>query len=89
MQIIGLRTQPLSITRPVYKDSVWEFEFVSESENVFGLPGHEDCFVSLKSDCSGVPMIVNLNEKTGVNPTIAVDGTDQNIWFESINNTLD
>jgi hypothetical protein len=89
MQIIGLRTQPLSITRPVCKDGIWEFEFVNESENVFGLPGNEDSFVSLKRDCEGVPMIVNLNEESELEPIIVASGADQNIWFESINNILD
>jgi hypothetical protein len=89
MQIIGLRTQPLSITRPICKDGIWEFEFVNESESVFGQSGHTDSFIGLKNDCNGVPMIVNLNEQSDLNPTIAASGADQNIWFESINNTLE
>jgi hypothetical protein len=89
MQIFGLRTQPMDITKPVCTEGIWEFDFVSESESVFGQSGHKDSFIGLKNDCNGVPMIVNLNEQSGLAPTIIVSGADQNIWFESINNILE
>ena len=89
MQIIGLRTQPLNITRPKHQNGVWEFEFDNENENAFGQGSNADSFVGLKGDCEGVPMIVNLNEEPGIKPMLIATGAEQNIWFESINNTLD
>jgi hypothetical protein len=89
MQIFGLRTQPINVTRPVCANGTWEFEFINESENVFGQSGHTDCFAGLKNDCDGVPMIVNLKETLTAVPMLITSGNGQNIWFESINNTLD
>lgn len=89
MQIVSLRTQPLDITRPVLTDAVWQFEFASESDGVFGIAGQEDVLIGLKNDCEGVPMLVNLREAPELTPRLCASGADQNIWFESINNTLD
>lgn len=87
MQIISLRTQPQDITRPMHNNGVWEFEFVGEANGVYSTI--DDPVGGLKQDCHGVPMVVNLNEQAGVTPTLVVDGNNQNIWFEPINNILE
>ena len=89
MQIIGLRTQPQNVTRPEQKDNKWTFEFTAESEGVYSLTDNPDPLAGLKLDCSGVPMVLGLDEKTGISATINTNGPKQNIWFETINNTLD
>ena len=89
LQIIGLRTQPQDLTIPEYKDGAWEFEFKSESENVFEMHGNPDLLAGLKIDCEGVPMMLNLREQPSMAPTISVSGEDQNIWFSTVNNALE
>jgi len=89
MQIIGLRTQPQNITRPECKDSIWSFEFTAEAEGVYSLSDDPDPIAGLKQDCEGVPMVVSLDEQPGILPTVSVNGSNQNIWFEAINNALD
>ena len=89
LQIIGLRTQPQDLTIPVCDNGVWEFEFKSESEGVFSVYGNPDPLAGLKQDFDGVPMMLNLSERADLIPTICVDGADQNIWFSTVNNTLD
>ena len=88
-QIFGLRTQPQNITRPVRINDAWQFEFESESENVFDVHGDTDPLAGLKLDCDGVPMMLNLSEKMGVDPTIRTRGPQQNIWFKPINTLLE
>ncbi len=89
LQIIGLRTQPQDLSIPVCRDGVWEFEFKSESEGVFEIFGNTDPLAGLKADFEGVPMMLNLGEQPNLAPTVCVDGDDQNIWFTTVNNTLD
>lgn len=89
IQIISLRTQPQDMTIPTNRDGVWEFEFKSESEGVFEIFGNSDPLAGLKADFEGVPMMLHLNEQPDLSPTICVSGDNQNIWFETINNTLD
>lgn len=89
MQIIGLRTQPQDITKPEYKDNKWCFEFVAEADGVYSLTDNPDPLAGLKQDCDSVPMVVNLDEPSNILPIINVSGPGQNIWFETINNTLD
>lgn len=89
LQIISLRTQPIDITIPVHKDGVWEFEFKSESPGVFEVYGNSDPLAGLKTDCEGVPMMLNLREQPKLSPTITTSGQDQNIWFTAINNVLE
>jgi len=88
-QIFGLRTQPLNITLPIKISGSWQFEFDSESEGVFDVYGDVDPLAGLKLDCDGVPMVLNLNEQLGVEPTIRTQGPQQNIWFETINTLLE
>jgi hypothetical protein len=89
LQIFGLRTQPQNITVPVKIDGAWQFEFESESEGVFDVYGDADPLAGLKLDCDGVPMVVSLGEVLGTGPTICTQGPQQNIWFETINTSLE
>lgn len=89
MQIIGLRTQPQSVTRPECQDGKWSFEFIAEATGVYSLTDSPDPLAGLKQDCNGVPMVVGLDENSNITPTISTSGDNQNIWFETINNTLD
>lgn len=89
MQVIGLKTQPLNVTRPVRKDDTWEFEFTAEAEGVFSSIDNLDPVAGLKQDFDGVPIMIDLNEKSGVVSTVTTSGPDQNIWLDTINNILD
>jgi len=89
LQIFSLRTQPQNITVPVKIGNTWQFEFESESEGVFDVYGDTDPLAGLKIDCGGVPMILNLGESTNTGPTIQTHGLQQNIWFETINTSLE
>lgn len=89
MQIIGLRTQPQNITRPVKDADCWVFEFEAEASGVYSLTDSPDPLAGLKIDGDNVPMIVGLDEQPGLQPIINTSGPNQNIWFETINNILD
>lgn len=85
-QIIGLRTQIFDVTDPVYKDGLWEFEFVTETPDVFGTG--DNPFGVLIEDATGVPMLRELHNEQ-IDQPVLVPNT--NIWFEliPINNTLE
>ena len=89
MQVIGLKTQPLNVTKPIHKEHAWEFEFVAEATGVFSITDNPDPVAGLKQDFDGVPIMVDLNEKSGVVSTVTTTGPDQNIWLDTINNILD
>ena len=89
LQLISLRTQPVGITIPAQQNDVWEFEFKSESQGVFEVHGNPDPLAGLKTDCEGVPMMLNLKEQPELSPTITTNGNDQNIWFTAVNNALE
>lgn len=89
LQIFSLRTQPQNITVPVKIDNAWQFEFDSESEGVFDVYGNADPLAGLKLDCDGVPMVMSLGEALGTGPTICTQGPQQNIWFDTINTSLE
>ena len=89
LQLIGLRTQPQDVTDPTHNDGVWEFEFTSESNGVFEVHGNDDPLAGLKTDCEGVPMMLNLQEQPSLAPTITTMGTDQNIWFSAVNKAVE
>ncbi len=82
-QLISLRTLPHSITpsrRVSITDiAIWEFEFSLDQDTA--LARGDDIFGSLKTDCHGVPMIVDLLETPGQIPMLKVGS---NIWFERI-----
>ena len=89
LQIIGLRTQPMDVTTPAHRDGVWEFEFTSESEGVYEIHSDPDPLAGLKTDCEGVPMMLNLQEQPSLAPTITTAGSNQNIWFSAVNKALE
>ncbi len=85
LQLISLNTQPQDIVLPQCINGVWQFEFRVESADVFAANNNPDPLAGLKQNCTGVPMITNLNETSDIEPVLCAAGLDQNIWFESIN----
>lgn len=85
LQLFGLRTQPMNITRPVSNDGVWELTFDCESEGVYAVHGDADELAGLKIDCEGVPMVLGLTESKTETPVMTAAGSEQNIWFQTIN----
>jgi hypothetical protein len=85
-QLLSLRTNIADVSVPTEIDGVWEFEFVTESDGVYG-----DDMSILREDAVGVPMINFLDNDPNIEPFLVVDGADQNIWFEliPINNILE
>jgi hypothetical protein len=89
LQIFGLRTQPQEITQPALIDGMWQFSFVSENEGVFDMHNNPDSLAGLLVDCEGVPMVTGLSESSGTAPVLITQGDQQNIWFTSINTSLE
>jgi hypothetical protein len=77
-QIIGLRTQ-VDLTLPEKFDGAWEFEFSTETPDAYGPP--DDPTSILRSDATGVPMLLTLESGEIITGELTVDGPDQNIWF--------
>lgn len=88
MQLISLRTQIIDVKEPQKNNGIWEFEFGTETADVYGTA--EDPTAILRADCAGVPMIVNLDHNQIMASELVVEGHDQNIWFDTltINNEL-
>ena len=78
-QLIGLRTQIAKLDNPFHLDKIWSFEFEVDATYVFG--SEENPTELLLSDCDGVPMLVNLENKVDLEPFLIVNGVTQNIWF--------
>jgi hypothetical protein len=87
-QILNLRTQIMSSTEPTCDHMIWAFEFESES-NVWD--NSADPMGVLKSDCNGVPMLLELDNRPDIDSILVTDGSTQNIWFTiiPINNALE
>ena len=85
-QIISMRTQLFELTDPVCENLMWQFEFATELEGVFG--DRVDPTKVLRSDSDGVPMITNLDNKQDLTSVLITSGVNQNIWFTlaTINN---
>jgi hypothetical protein len=83
-QILSLRTQLFDITLPVRDTSgtSWMFEFETEQEGVFG--DLEDPVSVLRADAEGVPMLLDLNNRSDLVPMLRTLGAQQNIWFAPI-----
>lgn len=81
-QLISLRTQVNELTDPVKIDGVWQFEFATETVDVYGTP--DDPTLVLRKDAAGVPMLVILDNNQIIAQELILDGTDQNIWFTPI-----
>jgi len=84
LQILGLRCQLLDIASPKVDQGRWQFEFSVEQTGV--LDENND-FAALLRDCEGVPMILDLDECSGIVPMISTMGPCQNIWFQTVNIT--
>jgi len=89
LQIFGLRTQPQEITQPARIDGMWQFSFVSESEGVFDMHNNSNPLAGLLVDCEGVPMVAGLGEQPGIATVLTTQGDQQNIWFTSINTSME
>jgi hypothetical protein len=89
LQIISLRTQPMNIVHPVKQKDGWHFEFEVEAEGVLSNNIDSDDLAGLVVDCEGVPMVTGLNEQEAVVATLHSSGSNQNIWFTSINKPLE
>ena len=82
MQVLQLRTQLFDLQQPIYTAGHWQFDFAIEFEGVYQLD--RDPYGTLKNDCEGVPMLVGLDEKHILTPVLTTDGSQQNIWFETV-----
>jgi hypothetical protein len=80
-QILSLRTQLFDITFPVRdtRGTSWMFEFETEFEGVFG--DLADPVSVLRADAEGVPMLLDLDNRSDLVPTLRTQGDQQNIWF--------
>ena len=74
LQLIGLYTQPQSISDIRIKNGRWEFEFETEFDDVFRL--NDDPVGLLKQACRGVPIINYVQQQL-----TALLQPDVNIWF--------
>ena len=88
-QLISLRTQPVSVTSLGHNNGVWSFEFEVESGLVYSELGQENDITVLVNECDGVPMITGLAETLTKETVLITQGSDQNIWFDTINTSLE
>jgi len=84
-QMISLRAQPYIIKSPQVRDNQWVFEFEVEAAGVYSTTADIDNLTGLLNECAGIPMIVNLNETEQLEPSLTINGPNQNLWFETIN----
>lgn len=83
-QILSLRTQLFDITAP-RRDTrgvSWLFEFETEQQGVFG--DSADPVAILRVDAEGVPMLLDLDNRSDLAPVLRTQGEDQNIWFAPV-----
>ena len=81
-QLIGMRTQISKISAPIRNKDYWEFNFETDTEDVYGPPDNPTQI--LESDANGVPMLIGLWNKHDLDPVIISNGPNQNIWFTPI-----
>ncbi len=83
-QILGLRTQLFDVTDPVKDKSgtSWMFEFETETAGAFG-PDSDPTQI-LRDDAEGVPMILDLDNRSDLIPVLRTHGAQQNIWFATL-----
>lgn len=84
-QMISLRAQPNILQLPQEIDNQWVFEFEVETAGVYSGTGEVDNLTGLLNECSGIPMIIKLNEKSQLEPSLIISGPKQNLWFKTIN----
>jgi hypothetical protein len=80
-QTIGLRTQLLEVSDPVYVNQHWHFDVAPDRAEVFGRD-----LADLLDDCANVPMIQDVSMAAARQTPLQPTGADMNIWFELINN---
>ena len=85
MQMISLRALPTIVKYPKQVNEQWEFEFEVETPGVYSANNDDKNVDALLNECSGIPMIVGLTEKTELESKLIVSGEKQNIWFETVN----
>ena len=85
MQMISLRAQPTVVTEPTCTDGVWSFEFSVETPGVYSTNNNVDNLDGLLNECDGIPMIVGLDEADSIESSLTINGSKQNLWFETIN----
>ena len=101
LQVVSMRIQPEDITYPEKsmislknsewgtkyssksKIPQWQFEFTVANVDVFndGITP----LGNLQRDCLDIPMVVNLDEWTGLEPNLHMDSLSKNITFEVVN----
>jgi hypothetical protein len=83
LQLIGLYTQPLELSNPVYdaETQMWSFEFEVEFEGIFA--DNVDRLGLLKQQTRNVPMITGLGEQQTLPRQLI---PDVNIFFSELNN---
>ena len=75
VQLLGLRFQPVDITKPTQKDNIWEFTCRFE---------HEFPLELIIEDFNDIPMIINLNEKITFDKACFISrGENANIWVKA------
>ena len=89
LQIMSLRTQPMNVVLPAKQPDGWHFEFEVEAEGVLSSEFGSNDLAGLVSDCEGVPMVTGLDEDTVITAILHAQGANQNIWFTSINKSLE
>jgi hypothetical protein len=78
-QIIALRCLPYNIQAPRRQGEVWKFKFDLDSPAALSdQPGDLEF---LRRDAQGVPMILGLDETTGLDATIQTQGVEVNTSF--------
>ena len=84
LQLVGLYTQPLELSKPEYNcnTGLWTFEFDVEFEGIFAT--ESDSLGRLTQQAQGVPMITGLLEPAQLTRQLI---PDVNIFFSEINNT--
>ena len=83
-QILGLRTQLFDMTIPIRDKSgtSWMFEFETEISGAFG-PDADPTEI-LRTDADGVPMLLDLDNRSDLLPVLRTHGPQQNIWFVAL-----
>ena len=82
-QIIGMRTQIFNMTPPERRPGLtWRFEFETETDGIFG--DDTDPVSVLRQDADGVPMLLDLTNRSDLAPMLITSGPEQNIWFEPV-----
>lgn len=82
MQVLGLRCQLNNVEDSQYRNNAWEFTFEVENPDIFGI---NQSLQLLRDDCDGVPMLI-IQDSNSQPSILHTHGSDQNIWFETINN---